>query len=172
MKATYVTLLALCFQILLLAQSPAPAKSEMKASQGPDTAAAPSAASQTSQPRTIPAKRKGGPKSPAPQEQFGHFWTLEPGWESVLELRNLRPETLAVKPVLRTAEGVEISLPEVTLGPDEVHTIDLATQVRSVAPQLLTKANAYGSLVLKFTSVDRLTLYAAVMIQQPGTPIS
>jgi len=171
-KALVATLL-FCLQMLLFASPIQSTQSESEASRSAAKSATSSAGNPDSQkPRTNPAKRKGGPKAPAPQEQFGHYWTLEPGWESVLELRNLRPENLKVTPVLRTAEGVEIPLPEVSLGPDEVQTIDLLTQVRSLAPQLLTKANAYGSLVLKFTSVDRLTLYAAMMVRQPGSPIS
>jgi hypothetical protein len=171
-KATAVTILLFFLQGLLFGQSVQSTKQTSIASQDPNVPVEPASNSSRNpqQPRIVPGKGKGGPKVPAPQEQFGHFWTLEPGWESILEIRSLRQKALTVKPVLRTAEGVEIPIPEITLPPDEVRTVDLATQVRAVAPYLL-KANAYGSLVLRFTDADRLAVYAAVMIRQPGTPI-
>ena len=53
---------------------------------------------------------------PTQQEVVAAYWTLEPGWNTELEIRNnLLERKLTVTPVLRTATGREIALPDVTL---------------------------------------------------------
>ena len=49
--------------------------------------------------------------TPAPQELYAPYWTLEPGWTTELEMRNnLARRDLQITPVLRTPDGVEVSL--------------------------------------------------------------
>jgi len=82
------------------------------------------------------------------QEQFATYWTAEPGWHTDLQLRNnMANQTLTVTPVIRSADGSEISLPTVTLQPNEVESLDLNGLLTAHAPQLI---GAYGSLVLRY----------------------
>ncbi len=45
---------------------------------------------------------------PKPQQVFVPYWTLEPGWNTTLEIRNnVAQREISVQPVLRTAAGVK-----------------------------------------------------------------
>jgi hypothetical protein len=59
------------------------------------------------------------PTAPKPQEVFAPYWSSEPGWETELQLKNnLRATPLTVTPVLRLAQGEEITLNPVTIPPN------------------------------------------------------
>ena len=90
-------------------------------------------------PQAMPPTPGSGPK--LPQEMFAPYWTLEPGWDSELELRNNLPfASLTVRPVLRTPAGAEVELSPVTLAPNEVRDVDLRESVAQVAPSLIEYA--------------------------------
>ena len=102
-------------------------------------------------------------------EQFAVYWTAEAGWKTELLLRNNLPsQSLTVTPALRTADGTETALPAVTINSNDVATIDLGAVITNAAPQL---AGAYGSIVFRYTAPVVRALYAAVMVELPGTPI-
>ena len=63
---------------------------------------------------------------PAQQEVVASYWTLEPGWNTELEIKNNLAEgqLTITPPVLRTAAGCEIALPDVVLASDEVTSIN------------------------------------------------
>jgi hypothetical protein len=116
---------------------------------------------------TLPSNRPQ--LQPANFEQFAVYWTAEPGWKTELLLRNNLPsKPLTVTPALRTADGTETVLPAVSINPNDVATVDLNAVITSSAPQL---AGAYGSIVFRYTATVPRALYAAVMIELPGTPI-
>ena len=79
------------------------------------------------------------PTSPRlPQEMIAPCWTLEPGWDSELELRNnLLQESLTVQPVLRSATGEEFPLSPVTLAPNELRIVGLREAAALAAPNLI-----------------------------------
>lgn len=107
--------------------------------------------------------------SPAAWEQYAVYWTAEPGWKTEIHLRNNLPtQSLTVTPVLRTADGAESALPSVTIAPNDVAAVDLGSMIATNATPL---ASEFGSLVLRYTAVVPRALYAAVIIQLPGTPI-
>jgi hypothetical protein len=106
---------------------------------------------------------------PAPWEQYAVYWTAEPGWKTEIHLRNNLPsQSLTVTPALRTADGTESALPAVTISPNDVAAVDIGAVIASAAPQL---AGGYGSIVFRYTAPVVRALYAAVMVQLPGTPI-
>lgn len=99
-------------------------------------------------------------------EQFVPYWTTEGSWHSELQLRNnINGQDLTVSPSVRMADGVEISLPAVTIKPQEVKIID----VGQAAPQL---GRAYGSIVLRYRSAFSNGLYASLMLHDVGHPIA
>ena len=116
------------------------------------------------------ATNSGPAVVPADQEQILNYWTAEGGWHSELQLRNNLPsEDLTVTPVLRSADGNEISLPRVTMKPQAVRTINLSSAIDTSAPEL---ANKYGSVVLRYHSAAQRNLYAAMMLHDTGHPIA
>jgi hypothetical protein len=127
--------------------------------------------------QTLPAPPKQ-PRRPTTrpfvaQELFGSYWTLEPGWHTDLQVRNnLGFRELTVTPVLRTFQGTEVPLDPVTLKSDEVTSINLEEAAAKHAPNLLHTANAYGSVVFRYTSPDETNVFAGAMVHSPGRPIS
>lgn len=69
-------------------------------------------------------------------------------------------------PVLRTDEGREIPLPDVSLQPDEARTLDLQEMVDS--KQIRIPGNPFGSLSLRYTAMAMPNIYAATMVHMPG----
>ncbi len=109
------------------------------------------------------------PPQPTNFEQFAVYWTAEAGWKTELLLRNNLPsQSLTVTPALRTADGTETALPAVTINSNDVATVDLGSVITTAAPQL---TGTYGSIVFRYTATVPRALYAAVMVELPGTPI-
>ena len=109
------------------------------------------------------------PPQPTNFEQFAVYWTAEAGWKTELLLRNNLPsQSLTVTPALRTADGTETTLPAVTINSNDVATVDLGSVITTAAPQL---TGTYGSIVFRYTATVPRALYAAVMVELPGTPI-
>lgn len=99
---------------------------------------------------------------PSQQEVFVPYWTLEPGWDTQLEIRNnLGWHDLDVTPVLRTAGGTEIALPPVTVAPDQIVAVDLRQAIVGRAPQLLDKPESFGSVIYRFSALDSGNVLAA-----------
>jgi hypothetical protein len=79
------------------------------------------------------------------------FWTLEPGWNTKVEIRNnLAHGDLDVIAVLRRSDGSEVQAPPLTISSDHIKKVDLQT----VAPDWNGRADAYGSLLLRYNSVS------------------
>jgi hypothetical protein len=103
------------------------------------------------------------------QEQFLSYWTSETGWHSDLQLRNNSLQDLAVTPVLRRSDGTEVPLSPITIKSEEVVSVNLDDAISaSNAPNLV---GTYGSAVLRYTSPTQASLYAAIMVSEPGHPI-
>jgi hypothetical protein len=99
-------------------------------------------------------------------EQFVSYWSTEGTWHSELQLRNnVSRQELTVTPFLRTPDGVETVLPAVTVRPQEVKTIDIG----EAAPLV---GKTYGSIVLRYRSAFSGALYASLMLQDMGHPVS
>jgi hypothetical protein len=108
---------------------------------------------------------------PVPQdyEQYAAYWTAEPGWKTEIHLRNNLPDqSLTVTPALRTADGTEAALPVVIIKPNDVATVDLGESIVSSASRLVGE---YGSIAFRYIAPVERALYAAVIVQLPGTPI-
>jgi hypothetical protein len=113
-----------------------------------------------------PAKR-----NPLPQEISAAYWTLEPGWDTTLEMRNnLRYREIVVTPILRTAAGQEIPLAPVTVASENVVSLDL----RDLA---LSDKNSegyvgyFGSVAFRFSGLNASNLFAATIVRREGQPI-
>ena len=129
-----------------------------------------SAQSENNQQTHLPHPAKWSPKA---QEMFVSYWTLEPGWSTELEVRNnIAHRDLTVTPVLRTMAGTEIILTPVTVPPEHVAAIDLRQAISSTAPELLDRADSYGSVVCRYSSNSGSNVFAATMVQRNGTPIA
>lgn len=123
-------------------------------------------------PNSLHSTERAAFRAPKPKdrEQFIAYWTTETGWHSDLQLRNnLVGSNLTVTPGLRTPDGVETSLPAITIRPQEVKSVDLEAAIRGTAPELV---GTYGSIVLRYRSLGRRNLYASVMIHNVGHPIA
>jgi hypothetical protein len=113
------------------------------------------------------AKQKFASKS---LEQFAVYWTDEAGWHSELQMRNnLAAQTLTVTPSLRSTDGTEVALPPVTIGINDVITLNVHDLLPKSAPQMI---GAYGSVVFRYQAPGPHALYAAVMVHDPGHAIS
>ena len=109
---------------------------------------------------------------PTQQEVVASYWTLEPGWNTELEIRNnLVERKLTVTPVLRTATGREIALPDVTLASEEVTSINLQQAVAQAAPELVNHMGSFGSAAVRFAGLNDRNVFAAAMVYREGHPI-
>lgn len=136
--------------------------------------AAVTATCQTEQPRLVKPGTKVGLAEwkPTQQEVSTSYWTLEPGWNTELEIRNnLAERKLTVTPVLRTAGGREIALPDVVLASDEVTSIDLSDALAKVAPELPGRVGSFGSAAVRFAGLNDRNVFAASMVYREGHPI-
>jgi hypothetical protein len=123
-------------------------------------------------------QRRPKPKLPAasweptPQEMFIPYWTLEPAWETALEIRsNVPNHPITVTPVLRVASGADFPLSPVTLAPNQSTSIDLRQAAEQSASKLLSQNELYGSVVLRFSALDSLNIWAMTMVRRAGSPI-
>jgi len=113
------------------------------------------------------------PKVPPdkPQRLIAPYWTLEPGWHTALEIRNnAATRSLTITPTLRSANGDQLALDPVTLGPRAATKLDLALAAAKYAPLLGDRA--YGSVLLQFNSPMAFNVYAATMVHMPGKAIA
>lgn len=103
-------------------------------------------------------------------EQFGVYWTEEPGWHTDLQLRNnLVEKELIVTPALRSADGTEAKLAPVTIQPGDVVTVPLHEAIMKASPQF---AGTYGSVVLRYRAPVGGALQSVAMIHLGGRPIA
>ena len=109
---------------------------------------------------------------PTQQEVIACYWSLEPGWNTELEIRNnLAKRQLTVTPVLRTAAGREIALPDIILASEEVTSINLQQAVEKVAPELVNHMGSFGSAAVRFAGLNDRNVFAASMVYREGHPI-
>ncbi|HJT70879.1 MAG TPA: hypothetical protein VJ731_11815 [Terriglobales bacterium] len=73
-----------------------------------------------------------------------------------------------VTPILRDPLGREHKLTSLQLSPDEIQKIDLSAAAADIAGH----TDSYGSLLLRFNSGNFSNIYAAVLVQRLGHPIS
>ena len=100
------------------------------------------------------------------------YWSLEPGWNTELEIRNnLVERQLTVTPVLRTAAGREIALPDVVLASEEVTSINLQQALSQAAPELVNRMGSFGSAAVRFGGLNDRNVFAAAMVYREGHPI-
>jgi hypothetical protein len=105
-------------------------------------------------------------------EQIAPYWTAESGWHTELQLRNnLAGESLTVRPFLRMSDGVETELKPVTLLHGEVLSINLMDALTEINSNLMGRADAYGSIALRYQAKSMRNLYASVMVHDNGHPI-
>ncbi|SRR5579871_785697 len=110
--------------------------------------------------------------SAGPQELFAPYWTLEPGWNTELEMRNNIPwHELRMTPVLRTSDGTEVALTPVELKPEEIASINLREAVSSLRPELAGKMGAFGSVTIRFEGTGAANGFAAAVVRREGRPI-
>jgi hypothetical protein len=103
-------------------------------------------------------------------EQFGVYWTEEPGWHTDLQLRNnLAAKELVVTPALRSADGTESKLAPITIQPGDIVTVPLHEAMINASPEF---AGAYGSVVLRFRAPVGGALQSTAMIHLDGRPIA
>ena len=123
--------------------------------------------------RAYRPKRMGLAKwEPTPQEVQASYWSLEPGWDTELEIRNnLAERNLTVIPTLRTAAGREIALTPVSLASEQIVAIDLRSAAASVAPEIVNSAGSFGSVAVRFGGLDGANVFAASVVHRDGHPI-
>jgi len=109
---------------------------------------------------------------PSAQQMVVPYWTLEPGWDTELEVRNnMAQQKLTIIPVLRTPEGQEVPLSAVTLAPDQSVSVDLRDAVSQSHPELVGHLGSYGSIVFRFNGFATANMFAAAMVKRDGRPI-
>ncbi len=109
--------------------------------------------------------------NPSPQSVSTAYWTLEPGWNTDLEMRNnLRSRELTITPVLRTATGEELSLAPVTVAPQHVLSLNLRSLAKA-NPKVLSYLGSFGSAVFRFDGIYADNLFAATIVRREGAPI-
>jgi hypothetical protein len=110
---------------------------------------------QSSPPKHPPRPKVVGPAKwePSSQELSAAYWTLEPGWNTDVEMRNnLISRELTITPVLRSALGQETSLAPVTVAAQHIVSLDLGlTSVQSCVAQATQTYSCNGSTVGTFT---------------------
>src|SRR5581483_4156962 len=127
--------------------------------------------------QTRPDPPKPRPPQPAkwepkPQQVFVPYWTLEPGWNTTLEIRNnVTQRDISVQPVLRTAAGVEVPLPVLSVSSDHVVSINLR-EAAAAALGLINQLGSFGTVVYRFDGLDASNIFASAVVQAIGAPIS
>jgi len=95
--------------------------------------------------------------NPSSQSVSTAYWTLEPGWNTDLEMRNnLRSRELTITPVLRAATGEELSLAPVTVAPQHVVSLNLRSLAK-VNPKVLSTSAPSGRLYFASTGSMQIT---------------
>lgn len=128
---------------------------------------------QSAPPQHPPRPKQLGPAEwkPSPQSVPTAYWTLEPGWNTDLEMRNnLRSRELRITPVLRAATGQELSLAPVRIAPQHVVSLDLLNLAQS-DPKVLEYLGSFGSAAFRFSGLDAANLFAASLVRREGKPI-
>ncbi len=106
------------------------------------------------------------------QVVYAPFWTLEPGWHTHLGVRNSLPDKgVTVTPVLRLFNGREITLTSRIVGPNQAIEVDVEQELAKLAPEVVQKVGAYGSVLFKFSGTHTRNIYADSMVSMPGHPI-
>jgi len=109
--------------------------------------------------------------NPSSQSVSTAYWTLEPGLNTDLEMRNnLRSRELTITPVLRAATGEELSLAPVTVAPQHVVSLNLRSLAK-VNPKVLSYLGSFGSAVFRFYGLYADNLFAATIVRREGEPI-
>jgi len=124
-------------------------------------------------PRHPPRPKLLGPADwkPSPQSVSAAYWTLEPGWNTDLEMRNnLRSRELTITPVLRIASGQELSLAPVTVAPQHVVSLNLRNLAQEDA-RILNYSGSFGSAVFRFSGMSAVNVFAATIVRHEGEPI-
>jgi len=107
-----------------------------------------------------------------PQEAYAGYWTDEPGWHTELEIRNnLRAAPIEVTPVLRLADGTEISLSPRNIEANSAAMVDLSAELEAKTPALAGKPGTFGSVVFRYTASNSTSVFAAAMVERTGAPI-
>lgn len=125
---------------------------------------------QTRPPAHPPRPKVVGPAkwTPSVQEVFVPYWTLESGWSTTLEMRNnVTRHDVTVTPVLRASTGQETSLGSVTVSPQHVVSLDLASAVAAIRANV----GPFGSVVFRFDGLHTDNLFAASIVRREGEPI-
>ncbi len=128
---------------------------------------------QNAPPQHPPRPKLLGPAKwdPSPQEVSAAYWTLEPGWNTDLEMRNnLHSRELTITPVLRNAAGQELSLAPVTVAAQHVVSIDLRNLAQT-DPKILNYFGSFGSVAFRFNGLDSGNLFGATIVRHEGQPI-
>src|SRR5207249_5001115 len=73
-------------------------------------------------------------------------------------------------PILRTAEGIEIKLPTITLQANETGGVDLNDVLPAIAPQLMHKQNAFGTVAFRYKAINAGSIFAFSMVHRDGKP--
>jgi hypothetical protein len=106
--------------------------------------------------------------NPSAQEVSVAYWTLEPGWSTVLEMRNnVTHHDLTVTPVLRASTGEETPLAPVLITPQHVVSLDL----RNAAAASSKTPGPFGAVVFRFGGLYPDNLFAATIVRREGEPI-
>jgi hypothetical protein len=101
-------------------------------------------------------------------EAYVAYWTLEPGWNTTLEMRNnVTHHDLTVTPVLRENSGQETAITPVTISPQHVVSLDLRRAALAEGIAL----GSFGSVVFRYDSRDGGNLFAAAIVRREGQPI-
>jgi hypothetical protein len=125
---------------------------------------------QSEPPQHPPRPKYVGPAkwNPSAQEVSVAYWTLEPGWSTVLEMRNnVAHHDLTVTPVLRASSGEETPLTPVIITPQHVVSLDL----RNAAAPSSKTLGPFGSVVFRFDGLYPDNLFAATIVRREGEPI-
>ncbi|HZQ93115.1 MAG TPA: hypothetical protein VFA60_15090, partial [Terriglobales bacterium] len=121
---------------------------------------------------TLNASGKDLSPAPTPHESIAPYWTVEPGWDTELQIKNnMVAASLTVTPVLRLNTGAEYPLDPVTIAPSDVTSIHVSDALSKKAPDLVNQVGAYGSVVFRYVSSNVRNLYAVAMIHMTGQPI-
>ncbi len=125
---------------------------------------------QSGPPAHPPRPKYVGPAKwmPSAQEVSAAYWTLEPGWNTTLEMRNnVTHHDLTVTPFLRSSTGQETALNPVTIPPQHVVAINLRDANKGNGGTV----GSFGSVVFRFDGLYADNLFAATIVRREGAPI-
>jgi hypothetical protein len=101
------------------------------------------------------------------------FWSTEPGFTSTLEMKNNRiRELITAHIALYLADGAEVPLDPVTMGPRQTVMLNLNDIIRNLPPSTVGHGPREGTVEVEFIAPNASSVMGSVTVTNPANKIA